>query len=57
MLRLNEYFINQSVTHTWITTQVAKLFMQSNDSTSLDVLMVGDEKLGDFESPKGLYID
>ncbi|WP_295615976.1 hypothetical protein [uncultured Methanobrevibacter sp.] len=44
MLRLNEYFINQSVTHTWITTQVAKLFMQSNDSTSLDVLMVGGEK-------------
>ena len=55
---LNEYFINQGVTHTMITTQVGKLFMQSVESTSLKVLLVGGEKLGDFESPeKYLLVD
>ncbi|MCR5026154.1 MAG: amino acid adenylation domain-containing protein, partial [Methanobrevibacter sp.] len=53
MWELNRYFINESVSHTMITTQVAKLFMQNVDSTSLDVLTVGGEKLGEFESPEG----
>ena len=52
MVMLNEYFIEQSVTHTWITTQVGKLFMSTVDKTSLDFLMVGGEKLGDIENPK-----
>ena len=52
MLKLNDYFIEQGVNHTWITTQVGKLFMQSIDSTSLDYLMVGGEKLGTIENPK-----
>lgn len=49
---LNEYYINHGVTHTLITSQVGKLFMQSVESTSLDVLLVGGEKLGEFESPE-----
>ena len=52
MIKLNEYFIEQSVTHTWITTQVGKLFMNTVNETSLDFLMVGGEKLGDIENPK-----
>ena len=48
---LNDYFINQGVTHTLITSQVGKLFMQSVEDTSLEVLLVGGEKLGEFESP------
>ena len=48
---LNEYFIKHNVTHTLITTQVSKLFMQNVENTSLDVLLVGGEKLGEFESP------
>ena len=52
MLKLNDYFIEQGVNHTWITTQVGKLFMQSIESTSLDFLMVGGEKLGTIENPK-----
>ena len=52
MHRLNDYFIKQGVTHTFITTQVGKLFAQSIDETSLEVLIVGGEKLGDFKSPE-----
>ena len=53
MVELNEYFINQGVTHSFITTQVGKLFMESVEDTSLDLLLVAGEKLGSFESPIG----
>ena len=49
---LNEYFINQNVSHTLITSQVGRLFMESISNTSLDVLLVGGEKLGEFDSPE-----
>ena len=52
MLELNNYFVKQNVSHVFITTQVGKLFMQSVYETSLDVLLVAGEKLGEFESPK-----
>ena len=52
MSKLNKYFMKQNVTHAFITTQVGKLFMESVEDTSLDVLLVAGEKLGDFESPK-----
>ena len=52
MHELNNYFMAQNVSHTFITTQVGKLFMQNVDETSLDVLLVAGEKLGEFESPK-----
>ena len=52
MSELNEYFINHDVSHTYMTTQVAKLFMDSIDETSLDVLVTGGEKLGEFSSPE-----
>ena len=58
MVEMNNYFITQSVTHAFITTQVGKLFMQSVEDTSLDVLLVAGEKLGNFESPEDyLLID
>ena len=53
MSELNEYFINHDVSHTYMATQVAKLFMESIDETSLDVLVTGGEKLGEFSSPEG----
>ena len=56
MLKLNEYFIEQSVNHAWITTQVGKLFMQSVEDTSLDILMVGGEKLGDIKNPENFTL-
>ncbi|MBQ6512602.1 condensation domain-containing protein [Methanobrevibacter sp.] len=52
VFKLNEYYMNQGVTQTFITTQVGKLFMQSIEKTSLNVLVVGGEKLGEFESPE-----
>ncbi|WP_296888834.1 non-ribosomal peptide synthetase [uncultured Methanobrevibacter sp.] len=52
MSELNRYFIEQGVSHAFITTQVGKLFMRSVEDTSLDVLLVAGEKLGEFESPK-----
>ena len=52
MNKMNEYFIRHNVTQTLITTQVGKLFMQTVDKTSLKVLCVGGEKLGEFQSPE-----
>ena len=52
MDELNSYFIKQNVTHTMITTQVGKLFMETIENTSLKYLFVGGEKLGKTESPK-----
>ena len=54
--QLNNYFTNQGVNHCMITTQVGKLFMENIEDTSLEVLMVGGEKLGDFESPVCIHI-
>ena len=51
MKKMNEYMIKQKITHTMLTTQVGKLFMEHIDDTSLKVLTVGGEKLGEFESP------
>ena len=48
---LNDYFIAQGITHTMITTQVGKLFMESIDDSPLKILTVGGEKLGEVESP------
>ncbi|MER2014143.1 MAG: non-ribosomal peptide synthetase, partial [Methanobrevibacter sp.] len=52
MTKLNKFFINQNVTHTIITTQVGKLFMEIVSDTSLKYLFVGGEKLGDIASPE-----
>ncbi|WP_461464013.1 AMP-binding protein, partial [Methanobrevibacter sp.] len=51
MVEMNNYFIKQSVTHAFITTQVGKLFMKNIEDTSLDVLLVAGEKLGEVENP------
>ena len=56
MLKLNDYFIRHNVSHTYVTTQVGKLFMESVDETSLDIMLVGGEKLGNFIMPKGYRV-
>ena len=50
MVELNRYFVENNVTHSFITTQAGKLFVLSIEDTSLEVLLVGGEKLGEFES-------
>ncbi|WP_461464007.1 AMP-binding protein, partial [Methanobrevibacter sp.] len=52
MLKLNDYFVDHNVSHAAMPTQVGKLFMDVIDKTSLNVLHVGGEKLGDFTTPK-----
>jgi len=52
MNAMNDYFIKHNITHTFITTQVGKMFVNNVEDTSLDVLVVGGEKLGEFASPK-----
>ena len=46
---LNDYLIKYGITHTEITTQVAKLFIRQADNNSLKVLTTGGEKLGDSD--------
>ena len=56
--KLNEYFIKYGVTHTIITTQVSKLFVQSIDYTSIKNLCAVGEKLGAVTPPENYaFID
>ena len=47
---LNDYLIKQGVTHTMMTTQLGKLFMENVENDSLKVLLVGGEKLGEYDN-------
>ena len=49
--KLNKYFDDYGVTHTHITTQVAKLFINSCDEIPLTELVTGGEKLGEIVNP------
>ena len=49
---LNNHFVKYGVTHSYITTQVAKLFIQNIESTSLKVLIAGGEKLGEMNETR-----
>ena len=51
MHKLNDYFIKYGVTHTLITTQIGKLFVNSDFETSLKHLQVAGEKLGAVTPP------
>ena len=52
MLELNKYFINHNVSHAYMTSQICKLFVESVNETSLDLLLTGGEMLGDFNAPE-----
>ncbi|WP_295616213.1 D-alanine--poly(phosphoribitol) ligase subunit DltA [uncultured Methanobrevibacter sp.] len=56
MAKLNDYFISQNITHSFITTQLGKLFMEDVDDAPLDVLFVIGEKLGDVASPENYQL-
>ena len=56
MVEMNNYFIKHGVTHTFITTQVGKLFMESIDDTPLKLLLIGGEKLGDVVNPESFVL-
>ncbi|WP_407432088.1 AMP-binding protein, partial [Methanobrevibacter sp.] len=50
--KLNEYFVKYGVTHTIITTQVSKLFVDNVKDTSLKNLSAVGEKLGSVNPPQ-----
>ena len=56
MKKLNDYFVKYGVTHTLITTQVGKLFVNSIDETSLKCLLVAGEKLGTVDLPNNYIL-
>jgi acyl-coenzyme A synthetase/AMP-(fatty) acid ligase len=49
--RLNEHFVSRGVTHTFITTNLGKMFASSVKSSTLRCLAYGGEKLGEFAAP------
>lgn len=49
MDKLNNHFIDKNVTHTTLPTQVARMFINEAENTSLKVLNTGGEKLGDID--------
>ena len=49
MFKLNDYFINHNITHTFMSTKVGMIFMETIEDTSLKLLSVGGEKLGSFD--------
>ena len=50
--KLNEYFIRHGVTHTIMTTQISKLFIENIVGTSIKSLCAVGEKLGDVVPPE-----
>ena len=49
--RLNEHFKAHRVTHTFITTNLGKIFASSVKESTLRCLAFGGEKLGEFTAP------
>ena len=56
LIKLNQYYIRYNVTHTFITTQIAKLFVKTISETSLKYLRTGGEKLGSVEPPQNYIL-
>ena len=51
---LNDYFVEHNCTHTYITSQVGKLFAESGMDTSIRLLCFGGMKLGDLNAPDSI---
>uniref|UniRef100_UPI00388F2472 AMP-binding protein n=1 Tax=Methanobrevibacter sp. TaxID=66852 RepID=UPI00388F2472 len=49
MNKLNNHFINNNITHAHLPTQVAKLFIDEFETSSLKILVTGGEKLGEID--------
>jgi non-ribosomal peptide synthetase component F len=57
LLRLNEYFEQNGITHTFMTTQVARQFVNDIDNHSLKAFITGGEKLVDVTPPHYLLLN
>ncbi len=48
--KLNKHFISHGITHTTLPTQIARLFIEEVEDTTLEVLNTGGEKLGEINA-------
>ena len=51
---LNDYFVEHNCTHTYITSQVGKLFAESSMKTTIKLLCFGGMKLGELNAPDSI---
>ena len=54
MPALNDHLVDAGATHTFMTTQVGKLFASMDMPSRIKALMYGGEKLGEFRAPEHL---
>ncbi|MCQ2753280.1 MAG: AMP-binding protein, partial [Bacilli bacterium] len=54
LTKLNNHFIKVKATHTFLSTQVGKIFISLKLKSSLKVLLVAGEKLGEFNFPSNI---
>ena len=57
LLALNDYFEQNGITHTFMTTQVARSFVNDIDNHSLKAFVTGGEKLADVTPPPYLLLN
>ncbi|WP_407431868.1 amino acid adenylation domain-containing protein [Methanobrevibacter sp.] len=50
----NDYFVEHNCTHTFITSQVGKLFAESGMDTTIKLLCFGGMKLGELNAPDSI---
>ena len=51
---LNDYYVEHGCTHTYITSQVGKLFAESGMETTIKLLCFGGMKLGELNAPDAI---
>ncbi|WP_296849053.1 AMP-binding protein, partial [uncultured Methanobrevibacter sp.] len=51
---LNDFYVENSCTHTYITSQVGKLFAESGMETTIKLLCFGGMKLGELNAPDSI---
>ena len=57
LVALNDYFEQNGITHSFMTTQVARQFVNDIDNHSLKVFCTGGEKLADITPPPYLFFN
>ena len=57
LIALNDYFEQNGITHTFMTTQVARSFVNDIDNHSLKAFITGGEKLADVTPPPYLLLN
>ncbi len=51
---LNDYYVEHNCTHTYITSQVGKLFAESGMETTIKLICFGGMKLGELNAPDSI---